>query len=56
VRGRELTQLLWPAILVLTLATARPAHAEAQVLQGDYVGTLGPLHLRLHITAAPWCW
>jgi CubicO group peptidase (beta-lactamase class C family) len=53
VRCRELTQLLWPAILVLTLATARPAHAEAQVFQGDYVGTLGPLHLRLHITAAP---
>ena len=51
-RCDELTQLLWPAILVLALAAARPVHAEAPVLQGDYVGTLGPLHLRLHITAA----
>jgi CubicO group peptidase (beta-lactamase class C family) len=33
-------------------ASAAPAQ-ETPVIQGDFIGSLGPLHLKLHIVAAP---
>jgi CubicO group peptidase (beta-lactamase class C family) len=38
--------------LVLTGLPACPAFADGPAIQGDYLGTLGPLHLKLHLTAA----
>lgn len=40
------------ALLGLTLLEARPACAEGPMIQGEYSGTLGPLHLRLHLARA----
>lgn len=37
-------------LLVLTGLPARPAFAQGTAIQGDYVGTLGPLHLKLHVS------
>jgi len=39
-------------LLVLAGFLARPALAEGPAIQGDYLGTLGRLHLKLHVTAA----
>ena len=38
--------------LVLAGLPAGPALAQGPAIQGDYLGTLGPLHLKLHISAA----
>lgn len=46
--------LLIPAaalLLGLALLAARPVRAQGPVIQGEYAGTLGPLHLRLHLSA-----
>jgi serine-type D-Ala-D-Ala carboxypeptidase/endopeptidase len=43
------------ALLALSAAggiTVRVAHAQTPALAGDYRGTLGPLHLKLHLTTA----
>jgi serine-type D-Ala-D-Ala carboxypeptidase/endopeptidase len=39
-------------LLALTGLLPRCAVAEGPGIQGDYLGTLGPLHLKLHLTAA----
>ena len=39
--------------LVLAGLPAAPALAQGPAIQGDYLGTLGPLHLKLHVLAAP---
>jgi len=39
-------------VLLLAGLRADPARAQAGAIHGDYLGTLGPLHLKLHITAA----
>lgn len=47
--------LLVPAAaltLALAALTALPARAEAPMIRGEYAGTLGPLHVKLHLTAA----
>lgn len=36
-------------IIILTCAVAIFAHAQASSVAGDYAGTLGELHLRLHV-------
>ena len=41
-------------VIVAAAAGSTPASAqESSTVRGDFVGTLGPLHLKLHITAAP---
>ncbi|MGH8201176.1 MAG: serine hydrolase domain-containing protein [Steroidobacteraceae bacterium] len=40
--------------LIISLHGAHVLAADSNpTVQGDYIGTLGPLHLKLHITAAP---
>jgi serine-type D-Ala-D-Ala carboxypeptidase/endopeptidase len=38
--------------LALAGSPARAAHAQTDALAGDYLGTLGPLHLKLHLAVA----
>ena len=46
--------LMVPGIFAFLLACSIDVHAQQPAdLNGDYVGTLGPLSLKLHITAAP---
>lgn len=46
--------LMVPGIFAFLLAFSIDVHAQQPAdLNGDYVGTLGPLSLKLHITAAP---
>lgn len=50
-RNTRCCGLLVGLLLVLTGWPAGPALAQANAIQGDYLGTVGPLHLKLHLTA-----
>ncbi len=40
-------------LLIATIAVGIPAYAQNSRLPGDYVGMLGPYHVKLHLVAGP---
>ena len=40
-------------IVITTIAIGAVAYAQSSTLAGDYVGMLGPYHVKLHLVAGP---